>query len=116
MRTSCWRGLLVGLALIVLGAACADRGEDEIELGEDTLRVEADEDLDRVGKAVDEAVDRTGQAVGQAMEETGRAIGDAAEETGAAVDRAMEETGRAIERAGEEVRDESAGEAGADSL
>jgi hypothetical protein len=50
------------------------------------------------------------------MEETGRAIGEAAEETGAAVDRAMEETGRAIERAGAEVRDDSAEEAGTDSL
>jgi hypothetical protein len=115
MRTTCRIGLLVGPALI-LGAACADRGENEIGLGSDTLRVETDEDLDRVGEAVDEAVDRTGQAVGEAMEETGRAIGDAAEETGAAVDRAMEETGRAIERAGTEVRDESAEEAGTDSL
>jgi hypothetical protein len=116
MCTTCWRRFLVGPALIVLGAACADRGEEEIELGADTLRVETDEDFDRVDEAVDEAVARTGRAVGEAMEETGRAIGDAAEETGAAVDRAMEETGRAIERAGAEVRDESAEEAGEDSL
>lgn len=116
MRTTCWTRLLVGAALIALGAACADREEDGIELGSDTLRVETDEDPDRVGEAVDEAVDRTGRAVGGALEETGRAIGDAAEETGAAVDRAMEETGRAIERAGEEVRDESVEEAGTDSL
>jgi hypothetical protein len=94
MRTTCWRGLLVGPALIVLGAACADRGEEEIELGVDTLTVETDEDLDQVGEAVDEAVDRTGRAVGEAMEETGRAI----------------------ERAGAEVREDSDEEAGADSL
>lgn len=116
MRTTCWTRLLVGAALIALGVACADRGEDAIELGSDTLRVETDENLDRVGEAVDEAVDRTGRAVGGAMEETGRAIGEAADETGAAVDRAMEETGRAIERAGAEVRDESADEVGTDSL
>ena len=116
MRTTCWTGLLVVPAMIVLGPGCADRGEDEIELGSDTLTVESDEDLDRVGEAVDGAVDRTGRAVGGAMEETGRAIGEAAEETGAAVDRAMEETGRAIERAGAEVRDDSAEEAGTDSL
>lgn len=115
MRKRIWRGLLVGPALIVLGPAC-DRGEDEIELGTDTLQVESDEDLDRVGEAVDEAVDRTGRAVGEAMEESGRAIGDAAEEAGAAVDRAMEETGRALEKAGAEVKEESGEEAGADSL
>lgn len=116
MRKSCWRGLLVGAALIVLGPACADRGRDEIELGTDTLQVESDEDRDQVGETVDEAVDRTGRAVGEAMEETGRAIGDAAGETGAAVDRAMEKTGRALERAGAEVREDSGEEAGADSL
>ena len=116
MRKSTWIGLLVGPALIVLGLGCADRGEDEIELGADTLQVGSDEDLDRVGEAVDEAVDRTGRAVGEAMEESGRAIGDAAGEAGAAVDRAMEETGRALEKAGAEVKEESGEEAGADSL
>ncbi|HKY59755.1 MAG TPA: hypothetical protein VJP59_01985 [Gemmatimonadota bacterium] len=115
MRTTCWIRLLVGPALIVMGA-CGDRGEDGIELGSDTLRVETDEDLDRVGEAVDEAVERTGRAVGGAMEETGRAIGEAADETGAAVDRAMEETGRAVERAGTEVKEEAGEGAGADSL
>lgn len=116
MRMSCWTGLLVAPVLIALGAGCADRGEDEIELGADTLQVEPGEDLDQVDEAVDEAMERTGQAVGGAIEETGRAIGDAADETGEAVGRAMEETGRAVERAGAEMTEESTGEAGADSL
>ncbi|MGH7550134.1 MAG: hypothetical protein ACREMD_12395 [Gemmatimonadota bacterium] len=119
MRTTTWMTVLTLMASILWGSACREGGGEEgLEIGGDTLRVE-DEDLDATGRevrgAVEEAVEETGQAVGEAVEETGQAIEGAAEETGAAVDRAVEETGETIERAGREMQ-EDAGGGEADSL
>lgn len=59
-------------ALAALAMACGEDGE--IEIGDDTLRMEAPEDaterLERTGR-------RIGGRVGEAMEQTGEAIEDA---------------------------------------
>lgn len=74
----------IASALVVAAVACGGEGEDmEIEVGDDTVRMEVPED----------AAER--------MERTGRRIGGR-------VGEALEETGEAIEEAGRRVREEAA--------
>lgn len=111
MRTAGWMTVLALTASILWGGACRedDRGEGGLEIGEDTLRIDVDdEDLEEAGREAGEtiegALEKGERAVGRAMEETGQALEGAADETGAAVDRALEKTGETIERAGKEMQ------------
>lgn len=62
------------IGITALAAACGGGSEPQIEIGDDTLRMEVPDDaadrLERTGR-------RIGGKVGEAMEETGQAIQDA---------------------------------------
>ncbi|MDX1660466.1 MAG: hypothetical protein R3326_01635 [Gemmatimonadota bacterium] len=74
----------IAMALVAAITGCGDDGEElEIEVGEDTVRMEVPEDAS-------ERLERTGRRVG------GR------------VGEALEETGQAIEEAGRRIREEAA--------
>lgn len=73
--------LLLALAVALSPLGCGDEGQEEVEIGDDTLEVSVPEGAE------------------ERLEETGRRIGGA-------VGEAMEETGEAIERAGERVQEE----------
>lgn len=71
--------------MLVAAMACGDADEVEMEIGDDTLRMEVPEDasrrLERTGRQIGGRVGETLEETGQAIEEAGRRIQEEAADT-----------------------------------